>query len=72
MATSPLPPKQLDFGQAMAAVTLGKKITKVSWNSLEEYGLLQDGHLRLHKDDKFHNWIVTEGDLTGIDYIIIN
>ena len=72
---SPLPPKSptLDFPTAIQAVTEGKKTTKLEWGNPEFYGVLKDGLLMLHKPDgNFYQWIVSDGDLLGQDWIILS
>ena len=35
--------------------------------------MLRDGFLMLHKPDgKFYQWVISEGDLTGTDYILLD
>ena len=62
---------RLDFPEALRAVTAGHRITKAEWGDDEYYGVLRDGLLILHKPDGFHTWIVSEGDLAGTDWIIL-
>lgn len=65
-------PVKMDFFTALREIISGKKVTKLDWNHLEYYGLVQDGSLRLHKPDgQFYDWILTLGDMSGTDYIII-
>ena len=49
----------------------GEKITRKEWGNEEEYGILKDGIVTIHKDDKFHNWIFTDGDMKASDWYII-
>lgn len=74
---SPLPKKKveeqrLNFSQAIAKVIDGQTITKAEWNNQEIYGLLKDGFLVLRKEDgKHYQWILSDGDLLGEDWIVI-
>ena len=71
-ALSPTPYRPpLDFPEALRAVTAGHKITKLEWGDNEYYGVLRDGLLILHKPDGFHTWIISEGDLAGTDWYIL-
>jgi hypothetical protein len=82
VATSPLPKKievkdedvekLMTFPQAMEAVIEGKRITKEEWDSEEVWGEMKEGFLIIHRDGKDHQWIISEGDLTGDDYVTIN
>ena len=60
------------FPQAMAAVIDGKRITKEEWGSPDDYGMLKDNFLMLHRDGKWYTWMVSDGDLTGLDWVIID
>lgn len=70
---SPTPtkkPKPLSFPAAIEAVIGGKKIARLEWPKAE-YGLLKDSFLTIFRDEKFHTWIVSEGDLLALDWVII-
>lgn len=77
MAKSPLPKKekkaevQMTFSQALHAVLAHKKVTRLDWNNPQEYLLMQDNFLRIHKEGLIHNLIVSEGDMLGIDWVIV-
>jgi len=71
---SPLPKKitEMDFPSAMREVITGKKITKIEWDNKSIYGELKDGFLMLRKKDgKYYQWIISEADMVGDDWIII-
>lgn len=73
---SPLPSRnkkkeELSFPEALSVLIGGKKIRRLEWNEEEEYGLLKDSFLMIHRNDKFHTWIVSEGDLLAIDWVIV-
>jgi len=61
-----------DFPTAMKKVTEGQKISKKEWKNTAIYGEVKDERLILHKEDgKDYAWIISMGDLTGEDFIII-
>lgn len=61
-----------DFSEAIRNLNAGFKIHKLEWEDREFYGVVHDGVLKLHKPDKkFYVWSISEGDLTGDDYIIL-
>ena len=62
----------MDFVAAIECIIDGYKITKLEWANKETYGLLKDGKLMLHLPDGFHDWIISDGDLNGEDYIVVN
>ena len=73
---SPVPktkPKiELEFTEAIKELLTGKSITKLEWGSKKYHALLKDKHLMLHKPDgKYYNWILSEGDLRGDDYVVL-
>ena len=59
----------------MEKVIEGRKITKLEWNNRDDYGLLINGQLCIHKHgeahDVFRSWIISEGDLIGKDWVEI-
>ena len=64
--------KMISFSQAIAEIMVGKKVTKHEWADEEFYGFLHEGKLRLHKpDDKVYDWIISDGDLFGLDFYLI-
>mgnify|MGYP001562266562 CR=1 FL=1 len=70
-----LVPTEMDFPAAMRAVRDGKRITKKEWEDPRAYGLLHEGRLRVHLAAEhasiFHDWIVSDGDLSGEDWIVL-
>ena len=68
------PPKLLTFYEALKhMMESGERVTKLEWANVGYYGEVKDGILKLHKpNDTWHNWILSDGDITGEDYIIIN
>ncbi len=76
--TSPVPskPKTMNFGDAMKAVVAGKKITKLEWKNKDEYCFLRGTFLHVHRvvagvKEMDHQWVVSEGDLIGEDWIVV-
>lgn len=77
-SASPLPVEktkvvsnQLTFLQAMERLMSGAKIRRQEWSDKEEYCLLKNDFLMIHRGDAFHGWIVSEGDMLAIDWVII-
>jgi hypothetical protein len=75
MVTSPLPKKEvktLSFPEAIVEIIDGRRITKLEWNDVNIYGFLgTDGHLKINLTDKLADWILSDGDLKGIDYVVL-
>lgn len=63
---------ELDFYEALKAIMTGKSVTKLEWGNRNIFGILKDGHLMLHKsDNRYYDWILTDGDLHGDDFLVI-
>jgi hypothetical protein len=62
----------MDFYEALKDLRNGLKIRRLTWKK-DEYGILKDGFVAIHKPDGIlHNWNISDGDLDGKDWIIIN
>jgi len=60
------------FVSVVSALIEGHKIHKLEWANKEYYGLLRFGKLQLHKPDgQYYDWVLSEGDLIGNDWIIL-
>lgn len=57
----------------LPAVLLSAAIVKrLCWDQ-GEYVMMFEGRLRIYLPDRrFHDWIITETDVTGDDWIVIN
>jgi len=75
--TSPTPnpveiEQKLPFDKVIRALLNGKKITKEEWDNREIYGFIETGYLKLRRDGKTHDWILSQGDLEGEDYVVFD
>ena len=75
-AASPVPHKkvignEMGFPDAMSAIIAGQKVRRLEWADEDEYCLLRDNFLSIHRNGKFHSWTVSEGDMMGKDYVIV-
>lgn len=72
---SPVPKKRtekyLTFFEALKSTLAGKMMRRRDWKDDNEFGLIQDGYLRIFRNGKYHNWILTDGDLLANDWEII-
>jgi len=65
-------PSEMNFASAIEFLISGKKIHKLEWVDKEFYAVLDGTFLRLHKPDgKLYDFILSESDLAGEDYIIL-
>lgn len=71
---SPVPnkrPKELSFPDAMREVLNGKRITRLAWETNDAFGELHNGYLEIFLKGEYHQWIVNDGDLNAIDWIVL-
>lgn len=73
-------PKQemMTFSKAMEQVRQGQKVRRSEWEDKKIYASMKDGRLKLHtikegqKEYGFHEWVISDGDINGEDYLIVN
>lgn len=64
--------QKFDFPTAIEKVMDGEKITRLEWKSKEDYGVLKDGKLMLHKaNGELAAWWISDGDLWGKDWVCL-
>lgn len=73
---TPMPRKQgesitMSFPDAIRQIINGKKVRRISWEIESDHGLLKDGWLTIHTKGSFHTWLVSDGDLEGNDWIVV-
>ena len=60
------------FSDVIPALLSGQKVHKEEWGDKGYYGFMKDEQLCLHNPDgKFNTWILSAGDLSGCDWIIL-
>ncbi len=62
--------KLMDFPEAIKEVIAGKRITKLEWADINTYGYLNGAFLTLHEAHKEGQWILSDGDLNGKDWML--
>jgi len=67
----PLAPKSMNFYDALREVADGKRIRRLSWEPKDVYGLMMNSALMLYMNNKFVNWIVSDGDMSGTDWVVV-
>ena len=75
LSKSPLPKKrnfnvEMPFPDAVKQIMGGKKIRRIEWADEKEHGVLKDNFLMIFRNDKYHTWILSEGDILAIDWIV--
>jgi hypothetical protein len=63
-------PTVVTFFEAMEAVAIGKRITKEDWKNARAF--MEKNQLTIEINGKKHGWIISQADLDGEDYIVIN
>jgi len=74
LKTSPVPnkgPKELSFPDAMREVLNKKRVTRLAWETNDNFGLLFEGFLQIFIRGEYHKWLVNDGDLNAIDWIVL-
>ena len=61
----------MNFPDAISHLITGEKIRRVEWVDEEEYGILRENFLEIHRSGKFHIWQVSEGDLLATDWVVL-
>mgnify|MGYP001587153573 FL=1 len=72
--TSPVPPAKipmLNFTDVVREVLEGKHLTRVSWDNKETFVLLREEFLMIHISGKYHQLMVSLGDMEGIDWYVL-
>lgn len=68
---SPMPKETMSFFDAVKLMRLGKRVAKQSWKN-NDYCLMVGDKLGIHQGDKDHEWIVSEGDMSGDDWVVVS
>jgi len=64
--------KEMKFSDTISYLLEGKKIHRLGWKDKEEYGIIDNAILKIHKPDgKLYKWILNDGDLSGKDFIVL-
>lgn len=64
--------KVMDFPEAIREVINGGRITKREWNNHQIYGSLVGDRLKINMaDGSMHDWILSDGDLLGEDWMLL-
>ena len=61
----------LSFLDALEAVQAGERITRLSWNDPATHVLMADGLLKIRKGDVLHALLVSDGDMAGTDWVVV-
>lgn len=62
---------QMDFFEAMRKISEGLIVSRLSWDSNEEYCLMKTGLLHIHTKGALHQWLISDGDMSGVDWVVL-
>jgi len=68
---SPIQNKEMSFAEAIEKIILVKKVTRVEWGDKGSYVVLSEGMLKIRKPDGLHPLLISEGDLKGDDWVVV-
>lgn len=74
---SPTPKKvqskaSMDFYKAVAEIAVnGKKVTRLEWGDPNTFCEMTDAQLRLVKNGQTNYWVVSEGDISADDWVLV-
>lgn len=64
------------FTTAISKIMEGNRVSRMEWNDVRWYCLLNDGLLSLHKageaSDQFRAWIINDGDILANDWYCLS
>lgn len=67
--------RMMSFSEAIEEILAGKKVTRLEWERVNEYVFLKEGFLSIHhyadKPEVTHRLLVSAGDMTATDWMII-
>ena len=63
-------PRTMGFPDAIRQIMSGKKVARISWGN-SDYGHLKNEWLTIFTKGKDHTWEVSQGDLDGNDWIVL-
>lgn len=73
---SPLPrklgtAKLLTFAEAVDQIMLGNKVTRLEWDTNEEYCLEHGEMLSIYRNGQTHQWLISRGDVMASDWVVM-
>lgn len=64
-------PEEMNFTKALEKVLEGRRITRLSWETNDTFGQIQNDQLHLFINGEFHSWTLVPGDITAEDWIVL-
>jgi len=61
----------MDFNEMIAKLLAGHKTTRVGWENEKTHLVLEGDMIRIKKEGKTHDWLISKDDLIAQDWSII-
>ena len=61
----------MSFPQAMEQIKEGKAITKLEWDKPDDICRLRGEWLSIRRDGTWHQWVINDGDVLGMDWMVV-
>lgn len=59
----------MTFTQALNVICDSGKVTRKEWDDESSYCLMRGDHLTIHLNGRFHDWVISWGDLLAEDWV---
>ena len=60
----------MDFPDAIRKIKEGKKVRRITWPE-EDYGVIEEGWLKVFTNKKLSRWSVNDGDMEAQDWVVL-
>ncbi len=64
------PSLTMDFPNAIREISKGNKVTRLAWKPEISFGMMKEGFLTIFINGEFHRWMVNDGDLDAVDWVL--
>lgn len=61
----------MSFSKAVEEILAGKKVAKKEWEEVDCYCFLEGELLSIHRNGRNHQWIISIGDISTDDWVIV-
>ena len=60
----------MDFPSAIREIKNGKKVRRMTWPE-SDYGVFDEGWLKVFTNKKLSRWLVNDGDMEAQDFVVL-
>lgn len=61
----------MNFTEALEKLLAQQRVTRKEWDDEGVFGFIMDGVLMIRRDFKYHQWILSVGDITATDWEVV-